>query len=62
MDGVNEAVENEVKKQQEGFFGILPATSISSLLGNVLGSKGVIRAGEGTVRASEGAIRADQDF
>ena len=62
MDGVNEAVENEVKKQQAGFFGILPATPISSLLGNVLGSKGVIRAGEGTVRASEGAIRADQDF
>ena len=44
------------------FYGILFGTSGASLLGNLLISKGVMRAGEGTIRADEGTIRGSQDF
>ena len=37
-------------------------TLAASLLGNLLTSKGTIRAGEGTFRAGEGTIRAVQYF
>ena len=38
--------------------GALGATS----LGNLLKTKGIIRAGEDTIRAGNGTIRAGQDF
>ena len=44
------------------FYGMLLGTSGASLLGNLLISKGVMRAGEGTIRADEDTIRAGQDF
>ena len=34
----------------------------ASLLGNLLTSKEVMRAGEGTIRVGEGTIWAGQDF
>ena len=44
------------------FFGILLGKLGTFLLGNLLTSKGVIRAGGGTIRAGEETIRAAQDF
>ena len=41
---------------------MLLGTLGASLLGNLLTSNGIIRAGEGTVRAGEGTIRAGQIF
>ena len=41
---------------------MLLATLGASVLGNLLTSKGVMRAGEGTITAGEGTIRAGQDF
>ena len=45
---VSKSGENEVKGQR---LGMLAATLASTLLGNVLEGKGIIRAGEGTIRA-----------
>ena len=43
--GVSEIIKNEAKEQKGGFLSVLGA----SLLGNLLTSKGTIRAGEGTI-------------
>ena len=51
IKGVSETIRNETKEQKGGFLGISLGTS---LLGNLLTGKGVIRAGEGKIRASEG--------
>ena len=47
---VSETIKNETKQQKEGFLRMLLGTLGASLLGNLLTSKGTIRAGEGTVR------------
>ena len=69
--GVSETIQNEAKKQEVVFLGMLLGTTGASLLGNSLGSKrvkakipekGVMRAGEGTIRAGEGTIRTSQNF
>ena len=52
----------EVEQQNAGFIGMLAATSVSSLLRNILAGKGVIWTGEGVMWAGEGTIRAGQDF
>ena len=59
---VSETIKNEVKKQKEGFFGMLLDTLDASLLGNLLASKVAIRAGKGTIKAGERLIRAGQDI
>ena len=48
IKGVNETIENEAKGQKGGFLSMLLDTLGASLLGNLLTSKGTIRAGEGT--------------
>ena len=41
---------------------MLTAKLGTSLLGNMLAKKGVIRTDEGMIRANEGAVRECQDF
>ena len=55
LDGITEAVKNEVKEQKSGFLSILLGTIGASLLGNMLAGRGVVRAGEGTVRDGYGS-------
>ena len=71
IKGVSETIQNEAKKQEVVFLGMLLGTIGASLLGNSLGrkrvkakipEKGVMRAGEGTIRAGEGTIRTSQNF
>ena len=47
-------MQNEVKEQKGGYFGMLLGKLGESLLGNISASKGINRAGEGTVRAGYG--------
>ena len=62
LKGVTETVQNEVKKQKRGFLSMLLDTFGASLLGNILASKGIKRAGKGRGwginRAVEGVLRA----
>ena len=61
LEGVTETVQNEVKEQKGGFLSMLLGTLGASLLGNLLTSPGVNRAGKGRGinRAGEGVLRAD---
>ena len=51
LKGVSETIQHEAKEQRGGFLSMLLSTLGASLLGDILSSKGVIRAGEGTIRA-----------
>ena len=51
---ISETIQNEAKKQNEGFLSILLGTFGASLLGTILAGKGMDRAGEGIVRAVYG--------
>ena len=53
IKGVTETIKNEAKEQKGGFLGMLLGTLGASLLGNLLTSKGTIRADEGTIRAGQ---------
>ena len=53
IKGVSETIKNEAKKQKGGFLRILLDLLGVSLLGNLLTSKGVIRAGERMIRAGQ---------
>ena len=53
IKGVSEIIKHEPKEEKVGFLSILLGTLVASLLGNLLTSKGTIRAGEGTVRAGQ---------
>ena len=44
---VAKTIENETKEQKGGFLGMLLGTSGTSLLGNMLTEKGMLRAGYG---------------
>ena len=55
LKGVTKTIENENKEQRGGFLSMLLGTLGTSLLGNLLTGKGMMRAGEGIVRAGEGA-------
>ena len=57
IEGVSETIQNEAKEQESGFLTMWLGTLDVSLLGNVLGGKGVI-----PTRAGKGTIRAGQDF
>ena len=60
LKGVTETVKNETKEQKGGFLSMLLGTLGTSLLGNLLTGKGVVRAdygnnkGKGIVRAGYG--------
>ena len=60
LEGVTEAVQNEVKEQKRGLRSMLLGTLGASLLGNLLTGKGINRAekGRGINRAGEGVLRA----
>ena len=47
----------KAKEQRGGFLSMLFGILGASLLGDILSSKGVIRAGEGTIRAGYGSKR-----
>ena len=60
IKGVTETVRNEIKEQKRGFLGMLLGTLGASLLGNLLTSRVVNRAGKGRGinRTGEGVLRA----
>ena len=62
IKGVSSTIKSEAKEQKLGFLRMLLGTLGASLLGNLLGGKGTIKAGEGTTRTVEDKIRAGQDF
>ena len=71
IKGVSETIQNEAKKQEVGFLGMLLGTIGVILFGNSLEGKRVkvkipekrvMRAGERTIRAGEGTIRTCQNF
>ena len=45
LKGVSKIVQNEAKEQKEGFLSMLLDTLVASLIGNMLGGKGINRAG-----------------
>ena len=47
LKGVTKTIKNETKEQKGGFFGMLLGTLGTSLLGNLLTGKGILRAGSG---------------
>ena len=61
LKGVSKAIENEIKEQRGGFLSMLLGTLGTSLSGNLLTGKGIIRAGEGkgTVRAGKGSKKTN---
>ena len=60
LDGVTEALQNEVKEQKERFLSMLLGTLGAILLGNLVKNRGINRAvkGKGINRAGEGIVRA----
>ena len=53
LKGVSKTIENKVRKQEGGFLNLLLGSLGLSLLGNLLASQDIIRAGEGTIRAGQ---------
>ena len=49
LKGISERIQNEAKEPKEGFLSMLLGTLGVSLSGNVLGGKGINRAGEGAI-------------
>ena len=64
IKGVSEAIKNEAKGQKRQFLKMLSGILSASLLGNLLTSKGTIRAGEGALATTrrQGTIRSGQNF
>ena len=54
---VTKTIINETKEQKEGFLGMLLETLGTSLLRNLLGGKGFVRAGSGNNKG-KGIVRA----
>ena len=57
LEGVTKTIKNETKEQKWGFLSMLLGTLGTSLLGNVLTGKGIVRAGYGNKRG-KGMLRA----
>ena len=55
LDGITEIGQSEFEEQKGGFLSMLLGALGTSVLGNMLVGKGVIRAGEGTIRAGYGS-------
>ena len=60
LKGVSEIIQNKAKEQKGGSLRMLLGTLGVNLLGNILASKGINRAGEGTVRAYYGNRKQQQ--
>ena len=62
---VTKTIKNETKEQKGGFLSMLLGTLGTSLLGNLLAGKGIVRAGSGN-KKGKGIVRAgygkEQDF
>ena len=57
LEGVTKTIKNETKEQKWGFLSMLLGTLGTSLLGNVLTGKGIVRAVYGNKRG-KGMLRA----
>ena len=55
LERVSETIKNDTKEQKGGFLSMLLDTLGATLLGNMLGAKGVVKAGEGIIRAGYGS-------
>ena len=53
IKGINGTIKSEVKKQKNGFLGMLLGKLAASFLGSALIVRGVIGAGEETIRAGQ---------
>ena len=51
--GVSKTIKNEAEKQKDGFLGMLLGTLGTSLLGNMLAEKSLLRAAEGVNKAGQ---------
>ena len=58
LKGVSETIQNEAKKQKGGFLCMLLGTLGASLLGIMLGGKGINRTGDGIIRAGYGSLES----
>ena len=47
LKGITETIKNEAKEQKGGFLSMLLEILASTLLGNMLSGKGIIKAGDG---------------
>ena len=56
LKGVTKTIENETREQKGGFLSILLRTLGTSLLGNLLTGKGIVRAGSGNNKG-KGIVR-----
>ena len=58
LKGVTKTIKNETKEQKGGFLSMLLGTLGTSLLGNLLPRKGIIRAGPGNKnKKGKGIVR-----
>ena len=57
LKGVTKTIKNETKKQKGGFLSMLLGILGTSLLGNILAEKGIVRAGSGN-KKEKGIVRA----
>ena len=57
MKGITKTIKNETKEQKGGFLSMLLGTLGTSLLGNMLTGKGMLRAGYGN-KQGKGMLRA----
>ena len=55
---ITKTIENKTKQQKQGFLEMLLGTLGSSLLGNMLAGKGILRAGYGN-KKRKGTLRDD---
>ena len=60
LKGVSETIQNVLKKQKGGFLSMLLGTLGTSLLGDMLTGKGIMRVGSGSelFKKGKGIIRA----
>ena len=56
LNGVTKTIKNETKEQKWGFLSMLLGTSGTSLLGNLLSGKEIVRAGYGN-KKGKGIVR-----
>ena len=60
LDGVGKTVKHEIRRQENGFLGMLLGTLGASMLRNMLTSKAFMRAGKGVPKAGTVYKAVDQ--
>ena len=53
LKGVTKTIKNEIKEPKGGFLSMLLGTLVTSLLGNLLTGKGILRAASGNKKGKE---------